>query len=253
VNYRPSLRPGPLVGSLFSEATKKHLCRLAGAHGHGCSCATLGRLMSEAKTLTRDLVLLGARCGRGAHRRRVRWEPCLSAAVALALLAGCSRHGKETEATLADAGASVASPAPSPSTALTAASASAGGAVLFGPKLAQEAQGRPTGTPKAEDVLAAISATGVALTSEAQHVASTIGAHFCIGATSPLGLRISACEYDTEAGAAAGRDLSAKAFAKIEHRDITLNKKTSLTILQQPFTPDSQSAHDKAVAAFQKM
>jgi hypothetical protein len=209
--------------------------------------------MQEAKTLERDSGPRRALGGRGAQRPRLRWQPALSGAVVLALLVGCSRHGNETAVGIADAGASNAATPPVQSTALTAASASPGAAVLFGPKLAQEAQGRPTGTPKAEDVLAAISAAGVALTSEAQHVASTIGAHFCIGATSPLGLRVSACEYDTEAGAAAGRDLSAKAFAKIEHRDITLNKKTSLTILQQPFTPDSQSAHDKAVAAFKKM
>ncbi len=120
-------------------------------------------------------------------------------------------------------------------------------------KLAMEAQGRPTGTPKAEDALAAIAASGVPLQAQAQHMASTIGAHFCIGATSPEGLAMSACEYDDEAAAKAGRDLSAKAFGTIPHRDITVNKKTTLTILQNPFTPRSQTAHDKAVDAFRKM
>jgi hypothetical protein len=172
-----------------------------------------------------------------------------SGAVMLVLLAGCTRHGKESEASVADAGASATASASAPPPAST----SAAPAALFGSKLAQEAQGRPTGTPKAEDVLAAITAAGVPLVGQAQHVATTIGAHFCIGATSPLGLRLSACEYDTEAGASAGRDVSTKAFGRIDHRDITLNKKTSLTILQQPFTPDSQGAHDKAVAAFKKM
>jgi hypothetical protein len=170
-------------------------------------------------------------------------------ALVLALVAGCSRGAKDGEPSGAAASASAAVSVPAPSIAPAPVAA----AVLFGPKLAQEAQGRPTGTPKAEDVLAAITAAGVPLDGEAQHVASTVGAHFCIGATSKLGLRLSACEYDTEAGAAAGRDLSAKAFAQVAHRDIVLNKKTSLTVLQQPFTADSQGAHDKAVAAFKKM
>jgi hypothetical protein len=124
---------------------------------------------------------------------------------------------------------------------------------VLGGKLAVEAQGRPTNTPKGEDVLAAIVTSGVPLQDEAQHLASTIGAHFCIGAKSPAGLAISACEYDDEAGALAGRAMSAKAFAVIEHRDILLNKKTTLTILQNPFSPESQAAHDKAALAFSKM
>jgi hypothetical protein len=178
-------------------------------------------------------------------------------ALALAVVfmaVGCSRHDKEGETSGVNAATSAAASASS--AVLPLASASASGApvpVLFGPKLAQEAQGRPTGTPKAEDVLAAITTAGVALEHQAQHVATTIGAHFCIGATSPTGLRISACEYDTEAAAAAGRDMSAKVFAKVEHRDITLNKKTTLTIGQAPYTPESQAAHDKAVAAFKTL
>jgi hypothetical protein len=196
--------------------------------------------MTEAKT-------------RQHHTPRLSHLCFASGTVVLALVAGCSRRAKEGETSGAAASASAAPSSPAPSTAPPTVSASAGAGVLFGSKLAQEAQGRPTGTPKAEDVLAAITAAGVPLESVAQHVATTIGAHFCIGATSKVGLRLSACEYDTEAGAAAGRDLSTKAFAPILHRDIALNKKTSLTILQQPFTPDSQVAHDKAMAAFRKM
>jgi len=208
--------------------------------------------MSEANANRDPFRTRHARRASSARGALSSWSrgPCLLAgALLLAGPAACSRHGRDGDANAADAApvaaasASVAPDRPAP----------AGAATFFGPKLAQEAQGRPTGTPKAEEVLAAIAAAGIPLEGQAQHVASTVGAHFCLGATAPLGLRMSACEYDTEAGALAGRDLSAKAFGKIEHRDITVNKKTTLTILQAPFTPGSQAAHDKALAAFTTM
>jgi hypothetical protein len=64
---------------------------------------------------------------------------------------------------------------------------------------------------------------------------------------------MSACEYADEAAAAAGKETSVKAFAKIEHRDVVVNKKTTLTILQAPYDAQSQAAHDKAVEAFKRM
>jgi hypothetical protein len=180
----------------------------------------------------------------------------LFALVGLTLLSGCSR---DTNAT-ATADAATASPSPQASASSVASAAASSPPSAPSPfglvlpeKLATEAAGRPTGTPKAEDVLAAITKSGVPLQDEAQHLASTIGAHFCIGAKSTLGLAMSACEYNDEAAALAGRDMSAKAFARVEHRDITVNKKTTLTILQAPFSPQSQDAHDKAVAAFKKL
>jgi hypothetical protein len=167
---------------------------------------------------------------------------------------GCARHKTDTSAAPVAGNASVATVAPSAAPASASPSALAPAATgILGVKLAAEARGRPTQTPKAEEVLAAVSATGVPLATPAQHLAQTIGAHFCIGATSPEGVAMSACEYDDDAAAKAGRDLSSKAFAAVQHRDITVNKKTTLTILQDPFDARSQAAHDKAVEAFRRM
>jgi hypothetical protein len=168
--------------------------------------------------------------------------------------AGCARQ-KEI-ATAIDAGAGIANLTPASSTSTTAATATAPSlpyGLALADRLRNEAAGRPTETPKAEDVLAAIVNSGVPLQDEAQHLASPIGARFCVGAKSPQNLAMSACEYADVAAATAGRDASAKAFGAIEHRDIVVNKKTTLTILQSPFDPQSQAAHDKAVAAFKKM
>jgi hypothetical protein len=174
--------------------------------------------------------------------------------LAAMLLVGCGRHtDNSATATAFDAGQSTGATAPGASGSAAVPPPSDAVANAISGRLAREAASRPTGTPKAEDVLAAIVAAGVPLTDEAQHVASTIGARFCIGAKSPEGLAMSACEYEDEAKAAAGRALSAKTFAAIEHRDIVVNKKTTLTILQNPFRAQSQGAHDKAVAAFQKL
>jgi hypothetical protein len=176
------------------------------------------------------------------------------AALVVALQAGCSRP-KETHAASTDAGAvTVAAGAASGEVASATNSTPP---VPYGMALAErlrlEAAGRPSDTPKAEDVLAAVTKAGVPLDAQAQHLASPIGARFCIGAKSPQNVAMSACEYADDAAAAAGRDASVKAFAKIEHRDILLNKRTTLTILQAPFDAQSQAAHDKAVAAFKKM
>jgi hypothetical protein len=120
-------------------------------------------------------------------------------------------------------------------------------------RLTREAAQRPSDTPKAEDVLAAVAKSGVPLAEEAQHLASPVGASFCVGARSPQNVAMSACEYADDAAATAGRDMSRKAFANVLHRDVVLNKKTTLTILQAPFDAQSQAAHDAAVAAFKKL
>jgi len=171
----------------------------------------------------------------------------------LAALLGCGRHGEDV-ANAPDASAIAATPTvPAPSATPSASPSGATFGLALAGRLAREAASRPSDTPKAEDVLAAIAKSGVPLQEQAQHLASPIGALYCIGAKSPLELAMSACEYADETAAGAGRDSSVKAFAKIEHRDVVVNKKTTLTILQSPYDPQSQAAHDKAVAAFKKM
>ena len=184
------------------------------------------------------------------------------AGVLLAGLVGLAACARQSATTAPDAGAVAASSAsgPIPSGSSAGAAAPSTSSTPSGPyglvladRLNQEAAGRPTDTPKAEDVLAAIAKSGVVLEGQAQHLASPIGARFCIGAKSPQHLSMSACEYADVATAAAGRAASAKAFAQVDHRDILVNKKTTLTLLQSPFDAQSQAAHDKAVAEFKKL
>lgn len=167
-----------------------------------------------------------------------------------AALTGCARQ-KETSP---NAGASaIGTNTPTQSTTMAAAAPPAPYGLALADRLSREAAQRPGDTPKAEDVLAAVAKSGVPLAEEAQHLASPVGASFCVGARSPQNVAMSACEYADDAAAAAGRDMSRKAFASVLHRDIVVNKKTTLTILQAPFDARSQSAHDAAVAAFKKL
>jgi hypothetical protein len=177
-------------------------------------------------------------------------------ALVVGLSGGCARQ-KESAT---DPGASSHPPA-TPTLSAARATVSAAAAAPPAPyglaladRLSLEATGqRPGDTPKAEDVLAAVAKSGVPLEDQTQHLASPIGARFCIGAKSSQNVAMSACEYEGVAAAVAGRDASLQAFGKIEHRDVVVNKKTTLTILQAPFDARSQAAHDKAVAAFMKM
>jgi hypothetical protein len=184
------------------------------------------------------------------------WTFTLAAGVVLIAGAGCSRN-KEGESATPAASASVAPIASASPHAAGSSSGSASPQVPYGlalaDRLSHEAATRPTDTPKAEDVLAAVVKSGVALDDQAQHLASPIGARFCIGAKSPQNVAMSACEYADAAAAAAGRDMSLQSFAKIEHRDVIVNKKTTLTILQAPYDAQSQAAHDKALAAFKTL
>jgi hypothetical protein len=174
-------------------------------------------------------------------------------ALSLGVVAGCSKNKSGPSAVDAGvattaASAPMASPAP-----VTSANTQPTPQMLFGSKLAQEAIGRPTGTPKAEDVLAAITAAGVPLTNQQQYVATTIKAHYCLDARSPTGINVSVCEYDDDAKAIEGRAFSQNLFKAISHREVVVNKKTTLSLLQTVVTPESQAAHDKAIAIFQKL
>ena len=123
-----------------------------------------------------------------------------------------------------------------------------------GDKLLSEQRDRITGTPKAEDVYAALEKAGFALTEKQQHVASVFGAKFCLGAKTDNEMAFSACEYVDEAAAKAGRDSSLKALAVVPNREIFMNKKTTLTIRQPARkTALSEAASKKAAQIFSKL
>ena len=113
-----------------------------------------------------------------------------------------------------------------------------------------EAQNRPTGSPRVEEVLGALKKAGVSLSAERQHLASPFGARFCIGARASEQLSLSVCEYDNEASAAAGREASARALAAIPNREVIANRTATLTVRLQQKTPESDALRERMVDTF---
>jgi hypothetical protein len=73
-------------------------------------------------------------------------------------------------------------------------------------RLQYEATHRPpAAAPRAEDVLAALARSGIALAEQKQYVARTVRAAYCVGGQTADGLGVSVCEYASPADAAAGR------------------------------------------------
>ncbi|MGQ0503942.1 MAG: hypothetical protein ACT4TC_01330 [Myxococcaceae bacterium] len=119
--------------------------------------------------------------------------------------------------------AAVVGPTPVPTSALSLTE-----------RMARESASRPTGTPTAEAILELIKKDGFTLKTLGQHLASPVGAIYCVGATLEEDVSLSICEYADEAAAKKGRELSASAFSAIKGREVFLNKKTTLALLQSP-------------------
>ena len=98
-------------------------------------------------------------------------------------------------------------------------------------RLAREAGARPTGTPRAEEVLAALARGGLAVEGEQQVLASTVGAAYCTSAGTPKGAAIAVCEYPAEEAARQGMEYSHRVFDRlIPGRRLLVNRKTLLTV-----------------------
>jgi hypothetical protein len=124
----------------------------------------------------------------------------------------------------------------------------------IGQRLELEKASRMAATPPAEAVLQALGAEGLRLNPERQHMASPIGARYCVGTTSAAGdLALSVCEYETAEAANAGRDSSAKTFAMIKDREVLVSGTTTLTILQPSATPASADEVRRARSAFARL
>jgi len=119
-------------------------------------------------------------------------------------------------------------------------------------RLAKERASRPTATPRADEVIGAITKAGVKLDDESQVYAATVKASYCEAAKGS-DVFVSVCEYAGEAEAQAGRDYSAKTFAAIANRQIYVNKKTTLTIGQATPSPKGDADTKRAAAAFAKL
>jgi hypothetical protein len=107
--------------------------------------------------------------------RLIGWAGPSASLLAVMLLVGCGRHA-ESSASAPDAGQSSAASTSSASASTAAPSPSDAVASAIAGRLAREAASRPSGTPKAEDVLTAIAKNGVPLEQQAQHLAAPIGA-----------------------------------------------------------------------------
>jgi len=114
-----------------------------------------------------------------------------------------------------------------------------------------EANHRPQGTLRAEDVLEAFRRAGIELHEERQHLARPYGARYCIGAKSGTELALSVCEYIDVAAAQSGAEVSRK--IPLARRTIQLNRATSLTVRQLGSSPASDALARRSFEAFAKL
>jgi hypothetical protein len=98
-------------------------------------------------------------------------------------------------------------------------------------RLAREAQRRPAGTPRVEEVMAALGQGGVPVERVRQVLASTIGASFCAAGSTAAGTTVAVCEFPSEEVARRGMSTSHQLFDRlIPGRTLVLNRKTLLTV-----------------------
>lgn len=115
----------------------------------------------------------------------------------------------------------------------------------------KEAANRPTGTPRVEDVYAAITKAGFALEEQQQHLASPFKASYCVGAKTKPDIALSVCEYPNADVAQKGKAESEK--IRILNRELFLNGATTLTVRLGEKNEDSDAAKKKIVEAFSKV
>ena len=144
-----------------------------------------------------------------------------------------------------------------PGTASTTAPASSGvpfqTALDLAAQFHAEATDRPSGSPQTERVLAALRATGASLADERQHLARPFGASYCVGAVAGAEVAVSVCEYRSEQAARAGREASLKAFASVAHREIAINRATTLTLRELTGSAAERATAAKLRAAFERL
>jgi hypothetical protein len=98
-----------------------------------------------------------------------------------------------------------------------------------------------------EAVAAALSAAGVPIGPPKQVLARPLGARYCALARTSSGLVVSVCEFDDDAQAARGVDLSHRTFdTLIPGRRLTHNRGTLMTLTLG--TPDAKRAAEAARA-----
>lgn len=116
---------------------------------------------------------------------------------------------------------------------------------------ATEAQNRPTGTLRAEDVIRRMNEVGIALIEQRQHLGRPYGARYCLGAKSGPNVAISLCEYVNREEAEKGVEQSRK--VALSHREIRINQATSLTVRQINHDPASEQLSKRMLEEFAKL
>jgi hypothetical protein len=110
-------------------------------------------------------------------------------------------------------------------------------------RLAREAQSRPAGTPRAEEVMAALGRGGLSLERPQQVLGSTIGAAFCASAATIRGTAVAVCEFTSEEIARRGLAYSRRTFDRlIPGRSLAVNRKTLLTVTRAEADDEVQTA-----------
>jgi len=145
-------------------------------------------------------------------------------------------------------------PSPPPPTAsqpAVAEPAPAEGPLTLNERLAREAASRPSGAVPAETVAARLSAAGVPIGALKQVLARPLGARYCALARTASGLVVSLCEFDDDAQAARGVDLSRKTFDRlIPGRRLAHRRGTLLTLTLGAPDPTRLAEGARAEAVF---
>ncbi len=173
--------------------------------------------------------------------------------ICIALLALAVSGCREERAAPASAGSAAVSvpasvpPLASPPAVPVAGTGTAAGdttalmATLF-TRMADEADDRPGGKPTVEQVLAALTAGGLALEPGRQVLAVTVKAAYCWqSGTTDQALGISVCEYDTPEAARAGVEHVRAMGAQFGPRTLLVNGATLLVLSG----PDARVAQAK--------
>src|SRR5688500_14355425 len=146
--------------------------------------------------------------------------------------------------------ASAPAPAAAPAARAAPAPAPPGSPRTLLGRREDEAAARPTATRHVEDVVAALTAAGVAVTGTRQVLARVVRATYCVGADGDAGLAIAICEYADADAAAAGQAYSERTFGAVQpNRRLLRNRHATLT-LTVPADERGAQAADAAAAAF---
>jgi hypothetical protein len=163
------------------------------------------------------------------------------------LPAACSTRPAPAPAPAPPATATPPAPAPAVGTTPAPAAGPAEGPLTLPERLAREAATRPSGGISADLVASALSDAGVPLGALKQVLARPVGARYCALARTAAGLVVSVCEFEDDAGAARGVDLSRRTFDRlIPGRRLIHRHGTLLTLTVG--TPDARRAAEAARA-----